>query len=314
MAERRIRFYLIVDEQGQRFRNDLPFDDIRDDIRNLPDSEAYVTLPRFEVLGSAYDVTPGAGARPAVPLIALDRITRDPRFRIQRQRNYRPLALDKDETLAEPSFISIFPKNVIGVLRNSGAAPSASSFRDYINSLKILDEQIEILPLADKNAVRALASVDRITKLYFAVGPDVSPEVLQEAPTVSEAIHAVRHRLGHVGVEISIKVSQASGYEASEQALREIRELARGDGLGAVEKASMSYKDTESGRAATYDFLEQSIVTEVAVDISDETSQPTEQSVAEAFAEGYERVYDDVQSSLGSLTGEFVHGISRRAS
>src|SRR4051812_29633096 len=122
MSEQRtVRFFEITTEQGLRLPGDLPFSDILDAVNDLTEEDAYIGVGSMEVLGSVY--RPYTGARPAVPLLALDRITRDPRIRIERRRNYRPLQLLEDETLAEPTFFSLFPRNVLAILRNSGSAP-----------------------------------------------------------------------------------------------------------------------------------------------------------------------------------------------
>lgn len=97
MAERSVRFYVLTNEHRQLLPSQLPFDQMRTDVRSMTDEEAYVKLDRVEVLGSAYDPPDG---RHAAPLIALDRIEREVRLRIERRRNYRPLSPGQRTPLA----------------------------------------------------------------------------------------------------------------------------------------------------------------------------------------------------------------------
>jgi hypothetical protein len=225
MAERTVRFFEITDEHGHRLPYDLPFADMLDAVDKLPDEDAYVDVgSSMEVLGSTY--RPTTGARAAVPLLALDRITRDVRLRIERQRNYRPLQLLQDETLAEPTFFSIFPRNVLAVMRNSGSAPGVVSFRDYINQLQILDGDIGISPLVDRNAARALADVGTLTRLTVAFGADAEPEDFGDSPMIAEVLRDARQRLGAVAFEFTVKIATKGQHEASEAAVNEVQGLA----------------------------------------------------------------------------------------
>ena len=128
MTQRIIRFYRIVSEEKLPFPNAFPFEDLQDVVSGLPDDEAYIQLNRMELLGSSWKPGRGAGARPRAPLLAIDRITRDPQLRIERQRNYRPLVLGSGENLADPSFYAMFTDNVLAVMRASGLAPGPIFF------------------------------------------------------------------------------------------------------------------------------------------------------------------------------------------
>lgn len=206
MAERTVKFFLIVDDHDQPFAQPFPFEDVRTAVRGMADDVAYIHLSgTVEVVGTAFDPPRGAGARREVPLLALDRINRTPGIRIERRRNYRPLALGADETIAEPTFFSIFDNNVLGVMANSGGAPRPTAFRDYINKTGLLgDQEIKLMSLVDRNALRALAEADNVTKFTFAVGTDVLDDVFEQAPTILGMIQAARQNLGHVELEISV--------------------------------------------------------------------------------------------------------------
>lgn len=298
--QRTVRFYEVVGEVRQRLPNQLDFDGLSETVRDLPDDQAYVKVGRsMELLGSAYKPPRGAGRKPAVPIMSLDRITRDVRLRIERRRNYRPLALAKDETLAEPTFYSLFDNNVLGVMRNSGSAPGPASFRDYVNKLALFDSDIEIAPLADPNFVRALTDVEILTKFDFAVGADVTADAFRQSSLVAGAIRHVREELGSVAVEVSVKLSPTQG-TTSERALAQVREVVSSDAMAFFEKASIGYRRLEDGRAETYDFLNEAVAQAVDVTLNSDTSQPTEPSAAEALAEAYNELYDDIKSALKS--------------
>lgn len=300
MAERTVRFFEITDEHGQRLPGDLPFADMLTEVDAVTDDDAYIDVgSSMEVLGSTYRPS-SSGPRPAVPLLALDRITRDVRLRIERRRNYRPLQLLEDETLAEPSFFSILPRNVLAMLRNSGSAPGVVSFRDYINQLGILDAKIGIAPLVDRNAARALADVGTLTRLTVAVGADANPEDFDGSPMIAAVIRDARRRLGAIGFEFTVKIAPKGQHEASDNAVEEIRQLATDPrAIISATKAQIAYRRLENGRADTYDFINEAVTQAADVDLEPETSQPTERSVAEAIAKLHnEDLYDDIQSAL----------------
>lgn len=301
MAERSVRFYVVTNEHREFLPSLLPFDDMRDDVRALEDSDAYVKLDRVEVLGSAYDPSGSALGRRAVPVLALDRIEREVRLRIERRRNYRPLVLADDETLAEPTFYSLFGDNVLAVMRNNGQSPTSAAFRDYVNKLEILSAPIDVIPLADKDAVRALRDVQTLTRMRIAVGPEVGADAFSDSPYIADSIALARRRLGHVTVEIEIKV-KASGHQSeAEAAFGELRNVIESGAIEIVDKAEMTYRRLEDGRARTFDFVDEAIVTQCPVTIDEDTAKPTEASAAEALAEAYDKMYDDIQYALNAL-------------
>ncbi|MFK4043036.1 DUF6731 family protein [Nonomuraea wenchangensis] len=297
MAERTVRFYEIISAQKERLAKPFPFEDLRAAITELPDDKAYVPIARMEILGSTYELHERPGAAPQTPLIILDRINRSPSLRIERRRNYRPLILDEDETLAEPTFYSIFDNNVLAVMRNDGSAPGPASFRDYVNKL-ISNDPIEISPLVDKNALRALSNVRTLTRFDLEVGPDVVADVFTSSRIIMEPLRVLRRRLGSVGIEVTIKMSPKGSSEASEQMLEDVTSLVTGNGLAYADKAKIGYRRMEDGRARTFDFLSEAVTTTAVVELNTGTQQPTERSASEALAKAYDDLYDDIRSAL----------------
>jgi hypothetical protein len=301
MTDRLVRFYEIVNENGERFPNTLPFEDLQRAVQDLPDEDAYVSVSRMELLGSSYIV--GAGARPGVSLFMLDRITRDVRLRIERRRNYRPLVLDPEETLAEPTFYSIFDRNVLAVMRNSGSAPGPASFRDYINNLKLTGEVgINVVPLVDRNALRAIGDIGTLTRLNIRVGPDATSDLFGQSRTIAGAIRYFRENFGSVGIEVGIRIAPKGQSEISELTVSEVQGLLSSNAFGHMDKAEIAYRSIENGRAQTHDFIQESVATSVSVELSDQTSQPTELSVSQAIAEAYDDLNEDILSTLNATS------------
>src|SRR5262249_32307278 len=149
----------------------------------------------------------GAGAQRRVPLITLDRITRNPQLRIERRRNYRPLVLGEGENLSDPTFYALFDRNGLGVVRTRAQAPAPATLPDYITLLEFVKPSIAVTPLVDGNAVRAVQDVGTLTRLTLAVGPDVSPQAFNRSRMIFDVIQSMRRDLGEVAIEITVKIS-----------------------------------------------------------------------------------------------------------
>lgn len=300
MAQRTVRFYQVVNENRERFPNQLPFADLMQAVRDLPDDDAYVNLDSFEVLGSARTAD-GRGAKPEADLLMLDRITRDVRLRIERHRQSRPLLLEDDETLAEPTFYALFDQNVLAVMRNSGSSPSPSSFRDYVNGLDILSDRIQIAPLVDRDALRALREVDEVRKMIFAVGPDVALDHMPANSKIRRVKRFIEEEIGHVGVELTLRVAPATSSEALDAIYQELEDASRLENIESFNKLEMGYKKLADGRAAAFDFISEAIVTQADVDLVPETAQPTDLSAAQEMWSAYEGVLEDLRVALARV-------------
>lgn len=296
--QRIIRFHQIVDENKLPFPNNFPFGDLQDTVAGLPDEEAYVRLNGTELLASSWRPRRETGARRQVPLLAIDRITREPQLRIERQRNYRPLVLGSGENLADPTFYSIFDSNVLGVMRTSNLAPGPASFRDYVNHLNMFKPPIAVVPLVDGNAMRALTDIDTLTKMTVAVGPDVGAQAFAGSRMIFDAIRSARRDLGNVTVEVTVKIAPKGQSDAAEEARRQVTNIVTSEALAYVDKAEIKYRRLEDGKAEAHDFIEEVITHAAVIQVDDSTGQPAERSVAEAMAEAYDDLYDDIRSAL----------------
>lgn len=300
-VEKTVQFYRIVNEDQQPFSKAFPFEDLQDAIDDLEDDQAYVKLNRMELLGSSWKPRMGFGSQRQVSLIALDRITRNPQLRIERQRQYRPLVLGDSENLADPTFYSVFDDSVIGILRISSEAPGPQSLRDYVNHLKIIDPSIAIAPLVDRNALRTLGEVRTLTKFTVRVLPDASEDTFRNSGMIFDAIRSARRNFGGVGVEVSVKIRPTGQNEAAEEAHRQITNVVTTQALAHIDKAQITYRRLEDGKAVTHDFLNELITQSVIVEVDTETGQPAEASVSEAMATAYDALYDDIRSAFHTL-------------
>ncbi|GLU47110.1 hypothetical protein [Nocardiopsis ansamitocini] len=301
MAERTVRFFEILNAKRERLPSQIKFDELRYLVENLPENKAYVKFNKMEILGSAFDPENVEELFGGVPIISLDRITRNPRMRIERRRNYRPLILGSDENLAEPTFYSIFDSNVLGMMRNSGSAPSAASFREYMNKILGPNNEIEIAPLVDKNFLRALRNVDVLTRFDVEVGPNVVSEIFGPARTIESQIKQLRKNLGAVGIQLVIKIDPKGDAQGAEIIHSEIEKLAASGAFTYTERAQIAYRDVDSFKAKTFDFLNESIATSIQVDVNEETDQPRESSVSQSMYAAYEDLFDDIKLALRSV-------------
>jgi hypothetical protein len=294
VPKREVRFYELVTTAGERF-DDLDPMDLIGVVDAIPAADAYVTIARTELLGSTYRPTRGSAAP---PLLVLDRITREVRIRIENRRHYRPLELRPGDTLAEPTHIGLFPRNVLGLLRSTGTAPGPASVREFLNAAYFEDE-VAIRPLVDTNALRALAQVGKLTKIDVALDPGATAEVMGTDGFLAEAFDVFRRRTGDAQVEFILKFDPKGRTDVSELAFEELQSLYERGGLNSARKASMSFRRLEDGRADTFDFLNESVAHAIDVDIDDDTGGPSNLSASEGIQAAYDLLRDDIQSALG---------------
>ncbi|MBN9099349.1 MAG: hypothetical protein J0I49_14730 [Pseudonocardia sp.] len=296
MAKLIVRFYEILDKNGQQFP-DLDIERLLDTVAAIPNEDAYVKLAKMELLGSTH-APQGAGRAPQCPMIVLDRITREVRMRIENQREYRPLELGDGDTIAEPTHVGMFPRNVVGILRQSGQAPGPASFREFLNASDLLEEEVTVVPLADRNAVRALSNVGRLTKLNIQLDSESATNVLGPSRFLNDAFELFRHNLGRVDVEIIVKMSHKGPAETSDRLLEEIRALQESGALASTEKAEITYRRLEDGRSDSYDFLTEAVAQSVDVEVDEDRLGPSNPRASESIMDAYEKQYEDIMSAL----------------
>lgn len=295
MPQLTVRFYELLAKDEQQFP-DIDIETLLDKVSSMPDSDAYVKLARMELLGSTH--APQVGRAPQSPMIILDRITRQTLMRIEHQRTYRPLQLGENDTIAEPTHVGLFPRNVLGVMRQSGQAPGPSSIRDFINASGLFDEEIAIRPLVDGNALRALADVDKVTKLNLELDPGAASEVTGQARFLAEALSLFRENMPGVSVGLELKLSPRGPEESSQAAYDTISELHQQNVLGAAQRAQIGYRRLEDHRAESYDFLSESVSQAVEVELDQDRGGPNNARASEAIMAAHTEKYDDILSAL----------------
>lgn len=298
MAKLTVRFYELLSAPGAQLP-DLDIDRLLDRVAAMPDTEAYVQLARMELLGSTH-AADGRGRAPQCPLVVLDRISREVQLRIERGRRYRPLELQDGETIAEPTHFGLFPRNVVGIMRRSGAAPGPASFRDFLNTAGLLDEEITIRPLVDTNAGRALSNVGKLTRLDLEMDSENAAAVMGGTSYLNQAFRIFQDNLTHVGIEIVIKMSPKGPDATSESVFNEVRALNETGAFMGAERAKISYRSLEDGRADSYDFLNEAVAQAVEVEVDDDRNGPSNARASESIMEAYNKQHDDIQSALSS--------------
>jgi hypothetical protein len=290
-----VRFYELLSKDEQQVP-DIDIERLLDIVSNIPDQDAYVRLARMELLGSIH--TPqGAGRAPQCPMITVDRITRDVRMRIEHGRRYRALELDEGDTIAEPTHVGLFERNVVGIMRQTGQSPGPASLRDFLNSA-VFDEEMTIRPLVDSDALRALAGVGRLTRINLELDADTAAEVGGPANFLADAIRTFTQNLPGVSVELALKFSPNGPEDTSDRALGVVRQLFTRNALGSAQRANIRYRRIEDDRSDSFDFLAQAVAQEVEVEIDGDGGGPSSARASEAIREAYDKQYEDILSAL----------------
>jgi hypothetical protein len=230
-------------------------------------------------------------------MIIVDRITRDVRMRIEHGRRYRALELDEGDTIAEPTHVGLFERNVVGIMRQTGQSPGPASLRDFLN-YAVFDEEMTIRPLVDRDALRALAGVGKLTRINLELDADTAAEVGGPANFLADAIRTFKQNLPGVSVELALKFSPNGPEDTSDRALGMVRQLFTRNALGSAQRANIKYRRIEDDRSDSFDFLAQAVAQEVEVEIDSAGGGPSNARVSEAIREAYDKQYEDILSAL----------------
>lgn len=284
----------------QHFVSQFPFTYVGNSINALPEIDAYVELQSMEVLGNFY--IPATGIGNQVPIITLDKITRDPQIRIENHRVMRPFVLAGDENLAEPTFYSFFPNNVLAVMRNGQASPTTSSIRDYVNHLQLRGvPEIDVIPLVDRERLATFADMAKVKKFTFAVGSQVNASVFNDSISIKKIIADVRQNLGFVEIEMTIKASDGSENQTSENVKSLIGGLLNNsEAMDSLGKAQVSYVSEESGTTQVFDFLSEMIVMQIELE-TDDRRLPSIEAVAKEMKHSYTAMTAQIQEAVEGM-------------
>jgi len=300
-SKRNIKFFLIVDELGEIFEDEFPLVSVGEQIEEIPEADSYIELRTMTVLGTFYN--PPIGSRSYVPMIMVDSIDANPQIRVETHRIMTPLPLGTDQNIAEPTYFSVFPNNVLAVMRNKSSSPMVSTFRDYINKLELPGlSKISIIPLVDKERLIAFQDIKRVKKFTFAVGRDINSAVFEDATGVKSIIDKVRDNFGQVDFEIVLKPSNDPGNNSPGIIKNTINQLLHRDqSVDLLNKASVSYVSEEFGSSLEYDFLREMITMEVNLEPG-ETGLLSPEAVSREMKHAHRQLLPQIDIALESLT------------
>ncbi len=258
MAQRSVQFFHLVDEDGYYFPNELPTERILEYVEDLNDEQAYwySRTARMELLGDVY----WTSDRDKTPMLILNRITRDVRLRLERQRTFRDFKLDEGENLADPAFVAFFPRNVVGIMR-AGAAPGAARLAEYVNKVVPFPKPVRVDPLRMPDTVQQLQQESElITAFEFRMPGSVGQ--LERSGTPPFVRDVLEDTLRGVGTPKSVAVRvvldpRGNVQEQSDRLLSTASALMSGPGGDLVEVAKVNYRRSDDGGADELDLLKQ---------------------------------------------------------
>jgi len=218
------------------------------------------------------------------------------------------LNLPRRGTLAEATFVTFFPRNIVGVLYNY-QGPAASRLPEYINAKLGVD--ISISPVFRSDAFEVLSRMD-LSKLSISIEADQA-HLLSGNSDSGEATatgiakivdDAANYSQGGL-IEISMSVGRR-GVVEERHAIRErihatAMSLARGTGLEYFSKAKAEGRDPSSGDAVSVDLIRDRLVHSVTVD--EETRGSVEVLTEAAFA-SIDSAWSNSRAFLESEFGE----------
>jgi hypothetical protein len=198
------------------------------------------------------------------------------------------LNLPRRGTLAEATFVTFFPRNIIGVLYNY-QGPAASRLPEYLNAKLGVD--ISISPVFRSDALDVLSRMD-LSKLSISIEADQahllsgSGSGQATATGIARIVDdAANYSQGGV-IEITMSVGRR-GLIEERHAIRErihatAMSLARGTGLEYFNKAKAEGRDPDSGDSVSVDLIRDRLVHSVTVE--EETRGSVEVLTEAAFA------------------------------
>ncbi|GAB3606806.1 hypothetical protein GCM10027413_22150 [Conyzicola nivalis] len=202
------------------------------------------------------------------------------------------LNLPRRGTLAEATFVTFFPRNIVGVLYNY-QGPAASRLPEYLNAKLGVD--ISISPVFRSDAFDVLSRMD-LSKLSISIEADQA-HLLSGSSSGSGSGEATSTGLARIVddaanysqggvIEITMSVGRR-GLIEERHAIRErihatAMSLARGTGLEYFNKAKAEGRDPSSGDSVSVDLIRDRLVHSVTVD--EETRGSVEVLTEAAFA------------------------------
>lgn len=260
---RTVQFWRLAGADGTALRRQFP---AADAVRQLAAAQRN-GLRRYRTAPDGTEVLAEALADAPHPLIALYRTRRVNLPRVDDNGTILPLPLTAAQAVAEASYFSFQPRNVVAVLHNN-EGPRAPRLVDYLNSK--LGAAVSLQPILRSDIAKVLADM-RMTSVELSVssaqvaavgGGDGWAQLLDNASALM--------RDGAISVKISIGRGGSAADRASrgEQIRALVRQLRGRDPgqLTSLNRAKVTGVPAGFGSPITVDLLAEKFVARVGVD------------------------------------------------
>ena len=216
-----------------------------------------------EVLGQ------GLSNRPH-PSLALHRTRRVNLPRLDDLGQIRPLTLRQGQALAEPTFFSFLPRNIVATLFNNNG-PRAGRLEDYLNAKFSCD--ISLVPIYREDLSEVLEAM-RVTAIDVSI-PSAQAAQLSGGGDWAEMLDNAHRLLEDGAIQVKISIGRGGRGDAKARRLNRLRELVEqlrtSKELGRFTKAKVYGADEETGDLLRVDLLEQKFIARVEVPAEENT-------------------------------------------
>jgi hypothetical protein len=182
--------------------------------------------------------------------------------------------VDSESDITKPwvevSVIHFLPaSNRFGFVLGSNAAPRVSSLAHWINTHNILDEQITIAPVLDRDIMRKIRRAEgaKLVKVTFESNRVTD---VHQSRGLYEVAQGLKRQYGDVVVELQLRTSREHGGERERlEILEEARHLA-GTGMFDKAVAGINWRD-EDGRSHSdnIDFVKHRLAKTMKIVVTD---------------------------------------------
>ncbi|SNR35722.1 hypothetical protein SAMN06272737_1048 [Blastococcus mobilis] len=297
MSSRRVRFYEILSDDGQRLQ---PVDLERhffDVVASLPDNatEHWQNEYGLRVRGRVYRAPEGAGARARNDLIVLDRVHREPNFNYVQGGTYSEHRFpDPDTEFAEPKFLAFFERNLVATFTSGLRMTAVEACLNTWRAARSL-APIQFVPVVDTDRLTHMAKADSVGKLWLQLPADVARRIYdQRGTTLGRFLRSRAQREGRVGVELQIDISDR---DASDELRDELAFLMEDDVFSEIvdqedTQVVATYYTEDSKAPHSHNFLGQALAITVQVEVPEPELGPQLWSASEALVEAFNRRRD----------------------
>jgi hypothetical protein len=300
MATRRVQFWRINDEFGSPLDFKFPGKRVTKALRDADTAGVSRYFDCRDGVGLLAEAPPEDAARPGLALYNRRSVNLP---RQERDGVISDLGLDRRANLAEATFVSFFPRNIVGVLYNH-QGPAASRLPEYLAGR--LGMEVSVSPVFRKDAYEVLARMD-MSKLSIAVDANQAHLLMGGTNDFLGGVAQIVDEAGNYSQGGTVEFSWSVGSRGTLEQRGVIREnihtmalaLARSTGLNHFRKAKAEGRDGLSGEGISVDIVNERLVH--AIELGDEERGDVAQLTSAAFAS----VKAAWQASRGFLESEF---------